>query len=261
MTRFINPIHAESNYEVDASGYTMFPHGTFRDTVHTRSVKAVSELSIKAPPVNTAAPLFNNASTYMDFGNIAPIPDSGDWTVEFWIYPTEDFDDKWNRIFVQGTSSSTYQTVVLFYYGDLVVCRGTTHADFQVYTNPTHRKWTHIAIVYDSTTGDYWIAQNGIWWGWYSYDIDWAFSTMGFLMGAASDTTNFSGCALSEFRVWNKIKIDTDIKNQMYTRLTGSEPNLTAYWRLDDRSTTITDSGPNNYHGTAYNEIGWFPPR
>jgi len=81
--------------------------------------------------------------------------------------------------------------------------------------------------------------------------------------GNVIDNRYYTGL-LDEIRVWNIVRSAADIASTMHHRLTGAEPGLVGYWRLDDGSgTTAIDSsqtqpdgaGPNN--GILFGPINW----
>ncbi len=58
---------------------------------------------------------------------------------------------------------------------------------------------------------------------------------------------------IDEVRLWNYARTQTEIRRDMCRRLTGNEPGLAGYWRLDEcRGTTAFDSSVNGNHGTLY---------
>ena len=67
-----------------------------------------------------------------------------------------------------------------------------------------------------------------------------------------SGGNNFSG-QIDEFRIWTSVRTQTEIRDNMCQTLTGSEPNLFLYYRLNEGSgTTVTDDAGSN-NGTLTN--------
>ena len=66
--------------------------------------------------------------------------------------------------------------------------------------------------------------------------------------GDLADNRYFEGL-IREVRVWNKVRTQAEIAASMGSRLTGSEPGLVAYWRLDDGTGVVaadsSDGGKN----------------
>jgi len=68
----------------------------------------------------------------------------------------------------------------------------------------------------------------------------------------------FNG-TISEVRVWNYARSESEIKADMYEELTGSESGLAGYWKLNEGAGTIAhDSTANNNHGTLEGDPVWF---
>lgn len=69
--------------------------------------------------------------------------------------------------------------------------------------------------------------------------------------GATSDFYYFDGL-ISEVRIWNVARTQTEIQDNMNTTLSGTETGLVAYYKLDEGTgTTLTDYAGNN-DGTIY---------
>jgi len=58
---------------------------------------------------------------------------------------------------------------------------------------------------------------------------------------------------IKEIRMWNIARSQSDIQSNMNRQLTGNEPGLVGYWKLDEGNGTIAnDSTQNNSDGTIY---------
>ena len=65
--------------------------------------------------------------------------------------------------------------------------------------------------------------------------------------------------SISEVRVWNYARTESQINAGMYGNFTGSESGLVGYWKLNEGLGTIAhDSTANNNHGTLYGNPVWF---
>ena len=53
---------------------------------------------------------------------------------------------------------------------------------------------------------------------------------------------------LDDFRVWSKARSQAEIADDMLHPLTGTEPNLVAYWSFDDSSGTLVRDSTLNHH-------------
>lgn len=70
-----------------------------------------------------------------------------------------------------------------------------------------------------------------------------------------STTNYFFDGLIEEVRIWNQVRSQTDIQNNLNTELSGLEPNLVAYYKFDDIETEcdIEDCSNNENHGTRIN--------
>ncbi|MFC1620995.1 DUF2341 domain-containing protein [Candidatus Omnitrophota bacterium] len=103
-------------------------------------------------------------------------------------------------------------------------------------------KWQHVAMTYDKNVPEWNIYINGT--------LDESKNTYSetlldsgdpFLI-SNGDGRYFSG-KIDEVRVWNVARTQTQIRENMYKELTGSESNLVAYYKLNEGSgQTVTDS-------------------
>ena len=64
--------------------------------------------------------------------------------------------------------------------------------------------------------------------------------------------------SIDEVRFWNVARSQSDIQSSMNTELTGNEPNLVSYWKLDDTNFTcdVSDCNTNENHGTRKGNNG-----
>lgn len=70
-----------------------------------------------------------------------------------------------------------------------------------------------------------------------------------------STTNYFFDGLIDEVRVWNQVRSQTEIQNNLNTELSGLEPNLVAYYKFDNIETEcdIEDCSVNENHGTRIN--------
>jgi len=107
---------------------------------------------------------------------------------------------------------------------------------------------THYALTYDGTTERLYINASEVDSKTGSENINFEelwigeFNGLGYSMDGLID----------EFRVWDDVRTQTEIQDNMYTELTGSETGLVAYYKINEGSgTTLTDSAGTN-DGTIY---------
>lgn len=120
-------------------------------------------------------------------------------------------------------------------------------------------RWVHLAGVYD---GAYWrlyrngqlLAESPGSFGARVGSAEWAIGSGG---GGA---TNFFQGGIDEVRIWQVARTQAEIQAAMNTTLTGNEPGLRGYWRLDEGGgTTAEDSAPHGgrTNGTLQNGPAW----
>jgi hypothetical protein len=121
--------------------------------------------------------------------------------------------------------------------------------------------WTHFAGVFDSASTSLKLFINGV------LESSMTPSTISmnrdtdepFRMGTYdfSFHPNFKGY-LKEVRIWNVVRTQEEIQANMYQELSGNEPGLVGYWKVNESSgNTIYDSSPNNNNGTLHGGLTW----
>ncbi len=85
------------------------------------------------------------------------------------------------------------------------------------------------------------------------------------IIGDGSEATTFNGNRndqyfrgnISEVEVWDRALSEGEIKQRMYSNLSGNEDGLQQFWKLDEGSGTSIDDKTGNYTGTIYNGATW----
>jgi len=119
-------------------------------------------------------------------------------------------------------------------------------------------EWHHIAAVYDGPNKEIWI--DGV--NYLSVEALGQIGTTDKTLNIGGRTTdnsrNFKG-TISELRIWNYARTESQIKAAISEELTGTEEGLIGYWKLNEGSGTIAhDSTANNNHGTLVGNPVWF---
>ena len=81
---------------------------------------------------------------------------------------------------------------------------------------------------------------------------------------ASREDGQFLNAFVDEVRVWNKALTQTEIRQNMCKKLTGTETNLIAYYRVDEgadkvcsATKDVCDLSPNGFNGVNYNSPVW----
>jgi len=77
------------------------------------------------------------------------------------------------------------------------------------------------------------------------------------IIGMFSNANHFKG-QIDEVRIWNTVRTQDQIKENMNFRLIGNEDNLLGYWRFDEGSgNTLYDQTDNTNNGTLHGDPQW----
>ena len=129
-------------------------------------------------------------------------------------------------------------------------------------TNINTGNWVHVAVVKNGTTSTLYI--NGV--SETSGTISGAPTVSSFEIGnlyehSVQQNRYFPG-SIDEVRLWSTARTQTEIQNNMYADLAGTETGLTHYYKMSNGSgTTLTDNkSSGNCNGTLNNGVVWQQP-
>ena len=174
-------------------------------------------------------------------GNVLPMATGSALTLECWIKIT-DFSI-YNALIHRhdpATGNSNYKLFMnpggrLRYLSDPTI-------DILFNTIPPINTWTHIALVIDPASGKYFLYKNGAL-------VETVTASTGF-NNHPNAILRFGAIEglMDDVRIWNVAKTANEIANNYNNELSGSEPGLIGYWKLNEGSgTTVIDSaGQNN---------------
>ena len=111
--------------------------------------------------------------------------------------------------------------------------------------------WYHLAFVYDGTT--FTIYRNG------EQDVKFDPPSpkggevrINFVQMISSGSYFPDKCGMSQVRLWNVARTPNQIKNNMFFAINPENPDLIAYWPMDEGTgLTFTDITGNNHTATA----------
>ena len=231
------------------------------------STNTAIDVSVPLPP-DSAVTSFNytdgNSLTFNDNKSLI-IPNSIELrplsalTVEAWIKPTG-YND-WQGFFDQATYSHSQPDTTISGYGWVYfgsgwhfVIGGTgvginspTVNDFPVVATQTN-VWTHIAATYNGSK--IYVYRNGT-------VVDSAATSFNsihytnladpLIIGSfnSNGTDHYFNGKIDEVRVWDTARTKVKIQGYMSIPLTGNEPNLVGYWKIDEESNGyVNDESP-----------------
>ena len=184
---------------------------------------------------------------------------TGNFTLETWVKP----DNTNNLVIISSRQPSEYGFYLQMNGGNTIhadIGNGsnwiTTNADATY--NYTPGTWYHIAFVVTNTSYSIYVNGNLEGSGTYSGTPLLFDGTHNLQIGAQDETDYFDG-QIDEVRIWNNVRTETEIQNNMYNIIAdpGSEANLIAYYNFDETTgTTLTDQSNNANNGTLTNMFG-----
>jgi hypothetical protein len=170
--------------------------------------------------------------------DLATIPAPVGWpggsstlTVEAWLKPS-DVSGTWHSGVVWRENFGFVQKL-----GDnsslgFLISRGPTDTVYTPSGSLVVGEWSHFAGTWDGTTMR--IYKNG---KLVNDKVHPAPGSVGFfsdlILGSWPDAGEFPG-TMAEVRIWNTVRTEAEISAWMSRPLTGSEPDLLGYWRLDE---------------------------
>jgi len=180
-------------------------------------------------------------------------------TVEFWIFVRPD-ELRGGSVFSMGNQASPNRVqahcpwedgTLHWDYGDISAATGRVSVDFRPYLS----KWVHVALVSDGNiaSGRMSVYLNGVLakqglQGTSGPQI----ALQGLTIGrrSSADGTWAQRGLLSEFRIWNRARSQSEILGTMQKELIGSEAGLVGYWRFSEGTgQSAYDYGQLGYHG------------
>jgi Concanavalin A-like lectin/glucanases superfamily len=185
-------------------------------------------------------------------------------TFEAWVYTTE---ARCNTILSRGDNGEDYIFQVGYDgAGDCGARRVSFYTGIEGWSTSSDtvplNTWTHVAMTYSGTTVTFYI--NGTQSG--SAVRSFPLSQNGNVISIGRQGTPF-GCncnfftgQMDELRIWNTVRTEAEISQNMSHSLTGTDPGLVAYYRFDEEDgVTTADSTANGNTGILLNGIQRVP--
>lgn len=199
---------------------------------------------------------FSGVNSYVSVSESDTLRLGAEFTLEAWIRPRD-----------RGTHSNL-GGVIINKEGEYELARfpdGTIHVALAngvpgwtwMTTNfvaPLHT-WTHVAAVYDSRRRffqlvadgvEVFVAEGSV--GGAINDVDPEYDE--FRIGARQRIPQLFVGDIDEVRIWNVARTVTEIAADRNRWLSGAEPGLIGYWRLNEGEGSIVEDRAGNHHGT-----------
>jgi hypothetical protein len=200
---------------------------------------------------------------------------TGDLTIEAWVYADAIRSDEWQNVIVRCDGDGSEEEVDNYVYALLLQDNatiktlweygsGSNEYNTSTSSNPsvTTGSWFHVAMARDVSDNELRIYINGSQLGsTISYTNDPSGGSNGnFHIGGNEFGDNFDGM-IDEVRIWNDVRTQTEIQDNMFRTLDGDESGLVAYYRFDYGTaegsnsgiTTLYDLTSSNNDGTLNN--------
>ena len=202
---------------------------------------------------------FDGSNDYIQIADDNSIDINNSITLSAWIYPTSIANK--DGILAKRTSTensgdwalrftSAAKLKLLIWDGN--ASNGSTSSNSSISLNT----WTHISVTHDNSTNTTKFYINGL--------LDATSTSLSknlagnnsnaYVGWDAQQGDKFFTGKIDEIRIWDDIRTQTEIKENMHTELSGSEDNLVAYYNFNDGSgTTSSDLTSNSNDGTLTN--------
>lgn len=169
------------------------------------------------------------------------------WTIEFWLNP-DVTPSGWDAIFSKGLNDRPAS--VWMYFNSIEVWYGNGTGSLIAYTDFSTISagvWQHVAAT-RTAAGVVTIYINGV------SEVSQAGTSVSptnserLNIGQRGDGSYYYDGNIDEVRYWNVARTQTEIRENMNKKLTGSESGLVGYWRLDGTTgnSASDDAGSNN---------------
>ncbi|MGE0079581.1 MAG: LamG-like jellyroll fold domain-containing protein [Bacteroidales bacterium] len=192
-----------------------------------------------------------------DFVSIPALGTQADFTFETWFNASVFTSGDYNGLF-NTDSYTTGSPHIQFFNGQLGLWIGGCSENIISDYNFNPNRWYHVAITYSSTNKVFNLYVNGNLAN--TVTISSTAPVANFTvarMGSYLGSRYFKG-QLDEYRIWNVVRTEDEIKNNISKELVGNELGLLVYYNFDEGVassanaglTSLKDKSTNNFNGT-----------
>jgi hypothetical protein len=216
-----------------------------------------SELSFNSPNFDQNYALqFDGIDDYLEINTGSTLKDLGKFTLSAWIYPT----------IIPSNRSSIIRkdfSYNMFLDGGRLSAE-TFKQDFRLYRNIYEKgnilikpnEWSFVTCVWNGT--DFILYVNGV------SDSAFCSSKLTTLklkplwIGRSSEFNEPFQGIIDEISIWNVVRSQQEVQNDMYRSLTGSEHGLIGYWNFNEATgDSIYDLSTNDNNGILNSGVTW----
>ena len=177
-----------------------------------------------------------------DFVNLGSLNDAfagseGSLTIEFWFNSPTVVGENASLLAINGSGGTNDNQLILsIRTDDQIALNDNSNASIQEIIGPivADNSWHHLAYTRDGSSGILYL--DGINIGTHTADFPinagdlWS---LGQEYDGISSPGNYYGGIMDEVRIWSSVRSQSEIQDNRFYVLTGSEPNLEAYYRFD----------------------------
>jgi len=194
---------------------------------------------------------FDGINDYVRVPN-SPVFESENGTFEFWIKPDPNWSVTGNPTILglRDNSGARYSFHISYSRNSIGMYSpsgGYKYINYTFYRD----KWYHIAFVEFGTATRIYV--NGRYLGNINVQIHTSVTGLPLIIASRGYSGEYFHGDIDEVRIWNTVRTQNEIKQNMYKPLTGEEYGLVAYYNFNQLSgTTLPDLTSNNNDGILY---------
>jgi len=202
--------------------------------------------------------VFDGTDDYVSCGNI-PVGGSQSFTYSAWIYSGNPAAKHWQGIIYHGLGAASQGHLGINPTGYLSGGTGngtnwqTHETSFFVPANT----WVFVSMVVNRGGENISFYANGLLIETYGHSAIPTSTSEDLKLAIGAGGEYFTG-KMDEVRIWNEVRTEAQIRQNMYQELNGSESGLMAYYKFNETSGTTADNaeGTSSYDGTLTNMTG-----
>ncbi|MCP5367599.1 MAG: LEPR-XLL domain-containing protein, partial [Hyphomicrobiales bacterium] len=241
------------------------------DDTRAIAIDGPGETGLKQDPGAIGTAMVLSGREYAAIDNDAVVEQRDDVTIEFWMR-ADRFASTWMPLIYKGdgASNGSNRAYSVWLHSNGHLYFSSADASGQQFVESAagtiqRDRWHHVAGVLDRTTGEMRLYVDGVEVASGALRAAQAVATtsplyIGHTIETSGSYSNFEG-AIDDLRLWSTARSQSDIVNAKDGALTGAEPGLALYLKMDDAAgaTTLADSGPNGRDAQVTDELAGLP--